>query len=417
MTTNFTHSYLMAPPIHGAFVTVYTEADKNALIEHGFTEYNVQDLRAATTPPAGARDAVTDEVLGALDRMDALLDPKRKILKVDYASGTMAASRDDMELLRAFLTGKADARDDIHTCNYYCTRPACIRAQRDELVAAMEATQPAAPGMGELPELPMHKGFLLLHNTGGVSQVWGYTADQMHAYALQALAAQPAPVGNAVVTALKAAYNSGWHECARMAKRDDLHCDIDSPFVEGKRQAAIESAIAGNYEQPAPVVGDRIVLLLRGVEPNWWFIAERSKRPDVNGLPIYETLDPITRATRPAESVAQGGEWMLRLAKEIKANAEDHPGDYIAKFALAWADELAARAISSTPTPATGSGGEAVYQYRWFDRHGLHTPNPWAECTKESFNQYIAHPDFSRDHEFRVLYAHPAPAGGDAGGA
>ncbi len=70
-------------------------------------------------------------------------------------------------------------------------------------------------------------------------------------------------------------------------------------------QAQKRSALAA---QPAPVVGDRIVLLSRGVEPNWWFIAERSKRPDVNGLPIYETLDPITRATRPAESVAQGGE-------------------------------------------------------------------------------------------------------------
>ena len=39
-----------------------------------------------------------------------------------------------------------------------------------------------------LPELPAHRGFLLLHNTGGVSQVWGYTAEQMHAYALEALA-------------------------------------------------------------------------------------------------------------------------------------------------------------------------------------------------------------------------------------
>lgn len=31
--------------------------------------------------------------------------------------------------------------DDIHTCSYYCTRPACIRAQRDELRDKMEAQQ------------------------------------------------------------------------------------------------------------------------------------------------------------------------------------------------------------------------------------------------------------------------------------
>lgn len=28
---------------------------------------------------------------------------------------------------------------DVHTCSYYCERPGCIRAQRDELVAKVEA--------------------------------------------------------------------------------------------------------------------------------------------------------------------------------------------------------------------------------------------------------------------------------------
>ncbi len=44
MNANFTHAYLMAPPSDGPFITVHTEADKNGLIEHGFSEYNVQDL-------------------------------------------------------------------------------------------------------------------------------------------------------------------------------------------------------------------------------------------------------------------------------------------------------------------------------------------------------------------------------------
>ncbi len=45
---------------------------------------------------------------------------------------------------------------------------------------------------------------------------------------------------------------------------------------------------------------------------------------------------------------AQEGEpWMMELAKEIKANAEDHPKDYISKFALQWADVLAARAVAA----------------------------------------------------------------------
>ena len=36
--------------------------------------------------------------------------------------------------------------------------------------------------------LPASRGYLHLHNTGGVSQVYGYTADQMQAYAQQARA-------------------------------------------------------------------------------------------------------------------------------------------------------------------------------------------------------------------------------------
>lgn len=46
-----------------------------------------------------------------------------------------------------------------------------------------------------MPALPHHKGFLFLHNQGGVSQVWGYTADQMYQYARDYAAALSQPAG------------------------------------------------------------------------------------------------------------------------------------------------------------------------------------------------------------------------------
>jgi hypothetical protein len=31
--------------------------------------------------------------------------------------------------------------NDIHSCSYYCTRPACVAAQRDELRERLEAAE------------------------------------------------------------------------------------------------------------------------------------------------------------------------------------------------------------------------------------------------------------------------------------
>lgn len=45
----------------------------------------------------------------------------------------------------------------------------------------------------ELPLLPMHKGLLTLHNTGGVSQFYGYTEKQMVEYATAAITALAPP--------------------------------------------------------------------------------------------------------------------------------------------------------------------------------------------------------------------------------
>lgn len=57
---------------------------------------------------------------------------------------------------------------------------------------------------------------------------------------------------------LRQAYDAGWHDCARMAQRDDLHCDIDSPFVEGKREATLRRLVAAGHvgAQSAQVVDE-----------------------------------------------------------------------------------------------------------------------------------------------------------------
>jgi hypothetical protein len=44
---------------------------------------------------------------------------------------------------------------------------------------------------------------------------------------------------------------------------------------------------------------------------------------------------------------------MMELAREIKANAEDHSQESMSRFALLWADELAATVISAAPQPTT----------------------------------------------------------------
>ena len=38
--------------------------------------------------------------------------------------------------------------DDIHSCSYYCTRPACIAAQRDELREKFFALQSMTKALG-----------------------------------------------------------------------------------------------------------------------------------------------------------------------------------------------------------------------------------------------------------------------------
>jgi hypothetical protein len=70
-----------------------------------------------------------------------------------------------------------------------------------------------------------------------------------------------------------------------------------------------------------------------------------------NEKPVYYTHPPA-----PSPASAQSVAWMMDLAKEIRANAEDHPNDYISKFALLWADQLAARSVTSGGAAVRGEG-------------------------------------------------------------
>ena len=113
-------------------------------------------------------------------------------------------------------------------------------------------------------------------------------------------------------------------------------------------------------------------------------------------------------STRPAESVAQGGEGVIPVADAL--GALECLNDYIrskASVAPHYAYGTLRDFIKQqTPTPATGSGGEAVYQIRTGDGRG------WIDETKAVYDWWNGSEDAPPR---RILYTHPAPAGGDAG--
>ena len=60
--------------------------------------------------------------------------------------------------------------NDIHTCSYSCERPECIKAQRDELVARLEARMDRASAYAEylayLEAAVDEAGFVIKHDGG-----------------------------------------------------------------------------------------------------------------------------------------------------------------------------------------------------------------------------------------------------------
>ena len=60
---------------------------------------------------------------------------------------------------------------------------------------------------------------------------------------------------------------------------------------------------------------EQVVLWSRGVTPNWWFLAAKSEREDINGLPVYETLDAIIHAGEYQRLRVCAEELRLRLQR------------------------------------------------------------------------------------------------------
>lgn len=71
---------------------------------------------------------------------------------------------------------------------------------------------------------------------------------------------------------------------------------------------------------------DRIVLWSRNVSPHWFFMAQLSQRPPMEGSPVYETMDPIVLQGSPeALRLSAGADWVLvpRPMAEVLASAAD----------------------------------------------------------------------------------------------
>lgn len=85
--------------------------------------------------------------------------------------------------------------------------------------------------------------------------------------------------------------------------RDGYRVDVDDATMLRAASAyskpglshadALRAAIAAALAQQPAGRPERIVLWSRGVSPNWYFVARKSRRPDIDGAPVYETLDEI----------------------------------------------------------------------------------------------------------------------------
>ncbi len=125
-----------------------------------------------------------------------------------------------------------------------------------------------------------------------------YTHEQMEDYALNKIsemmtATTPqqasAPVGVAVRQALSVV-----NDAANAARHKGDYASANA--LVRARVTLYRAALA---QQPAAFPA-RIVLWSRGVAPNWYFIAKKADRADIEGAPVYETLDEIVlRSSQP----------------------------------------------------------------------------------------------------------------------
>ncbi len=119
---------------------------------------------------------------------------------------------------RAALAAQQKSSDGIHTCSYYCTRPACIKAQRDELRDKMEAQQKAEPVAW------------LMHAPDGTKWVTRDYAEMVKAYEdgdclCSALFTHPPPVAAPDAEILRSELDRAWREVDFIAKERTEHLE------------------------------------------------------------------------------------------------------------------------------------------------------------------------------------------------
>lgn len=69
----------------------------------------------------------------------------------------------------------------VHTCTYYCDRPACIKRQRDDLRGQLEARQAASGQTGACAPVPL-PGYDINTASHMHARIRGYTDRAMRAY-------------------------------------------------------------------------------------------------------------------------------------------------------------------------------------------------------------------------------------------
>lgn len=101
----------------------------------------------------------------------------------------------------------------------------------------------------------------------------------------------------------------------------------------GKQTSPTLIAWAERVEKAAKLP-ERIVLWSpqpQPLGPDWYFAAERTTRPDVNGMPVYRTLDAVEPAKGPDPRIEEA----LQYLHPFRADVSDSrsPPDWAANIA------------------------------------------------------------------------------------
>jgi hypothetical protein len=133
---------------------------------------------------------------------------------------------------------------DIHSCSYYCDRPACIKAQRDELRDKFQVMQAQAEIDAKVQRIAaLQSGepvVFTCHGNNAPAYGCNKPGDMSGTY-------YKAPQPVVPEDTLRAAFIAGFRYCAvEWAGRDDLYSDVHSEkFCKGMANALKALLIAG----------------------------------------------------------------------------------------------------------------------------------------------------------------------------